>query len=107
MKTFRILSVLFILTATSIALTPKDALAQDEDELTEEVVVVGTRGEGRNPLDSAVPVDVITAEQIAEVYSFGGELGEVLQALSPSFNFPRQSNSGLGDHDCRYRRRTS
>jgi iron complex outermembrane receptor protein len=98
MKTFRILSVLFILTATSIALTPKDALAQDEDEFTEEVVVVGTRGEGRNPLDSAVPVDVITAEQIAEVYSFGGELGEVLQALSPSFNFPRQSNSGLGDH---------
>jgi hypothetical protein len=25
-------------------------------------------------------------------------LGELLQALAPSFSFPRQSNSGLGDH---------
>jgi iron complex outermembrane receptor protein len=64
----------------------------------EEIVVVGTRGESRRALDSPVPVDVISAEDIEKVQSFGGELGELLQALAPSFNVPRQSNSGLGDH---------
>jgi iron complex outermembrane receptor protein len=74
------------------------AVAQTSQEITEEVVVVGTRGEARSPLDSAVPIDVISADDIAAAHSFGGELGELLQALSPSFNFPRQSNSGAGDH---------
>ncbi len=74
------------------------AFAIAQDDVTEEVVVVGTRGDARDPLDSAVPIDVIGADEIAEVHSFGGELGELLQALSPSFNFPRQSNSGVGDH---------
>ncbi len=74
------------------------ALAQDAEAPTEEVVVIGTRGDARNPLESAVPIDVIGADEIASAHSFGGELGELLQALAPSFNFPRQSNSGLGDH---------
>jgi hypothetical protein len=56
--------------------------------VTEEVVVVGTRGDARSPLDSIVPVDVITADDIAAAHSFGGNLGELLQALAPSFNFP-------------------
>ena len=74
------------------------APAQAQDEETEEIVVVGTRGEGRDPLESVVPVDLISADEIASAHSFGGELGELLQALAPSFSFPRQSNSGLGDH---------
>lgn len=74
------------------------ALAQDQEDVTEEVVVVGKRGEARNPLESAVPVDVISIDDIASTQSFGGELGELLQALAPSFNIPRQSNSGAGDH---------
>ncbi len=73
-------------------------LAQDADAVWDEIVVVGTRGESRRALDSPVPVDVISAEDIDKVQSFGGELGELLQALAPSFNVPRQSNSGLGDH---------
>ncbi|MCP4302567.1 MAG: TonB-dependent receptor [Gammaproteobacteria bacterium] len=59
---------------------------------------MGTRGEARDPLASAVPVDLISADDIAAAHSLGGELGELLQALAPSFNFPRQSNSGAGDH---------
>lgn len=74
------------------------APAQDQEDVTEEVVVVGTRGDARNPLDSAVPVDVINVDDIASTHSLGGELGELLQALAPSFNIPRQSNSGAGDH---------
>ena len=72
--------------------------AQEAEDVQEEIVVVGTRGESRSALDSPVPVDVITADDIARVESLGGELGELLQALAPSFSFPRQSNSGAADH---------
>lgn len=64
----------------------------------EEIVVVGSRGEGRDPLESMVPVDVISAAEMQQVATLGGELGELLQALTPSFSFPRQSNSGSVDH---------
>ncbi len=77
---------------------PLSAQTEAEEELAEEIVVVGSRGDGRAALDSAVPIDVIGADEISQIASLGGELGEVLQALAPSFNFPRQSNSGLGDH---------
>ena len=72
--------------------------AQSVSAQVEEIVVVGARGEGRDPLESMVPVDVITAEDMQRVATLGGELGELLQALSPSFSFPRQSNSGSVDH---------
>ncbi len=74
------------------------ALAQQTDDEIEEVVVVGTRGEPRSALDSPVPVEVIGADEIRSVSALGGELGELLLAVSPSFNFPRQSNSGSADH---------
>ena len=64
----------------------------------EEIVVVGSRGTARMVMDSPVPVDVISAEEVAGVASLGGELGELLVAVAPSFNFPRQSNSGSADH---------
>ena len=85
-----------LIIASAVLLLNGSALAQEE--ITEEVVVVGSRGEARDPLATAVPVDLISAEDIAAAHSFGGELGELLQALAPSFSFPRQSNSGLGDH---------
>ena len=95
------LFVVFAATVSSFALGSSPVLAANEDNaqsVIEEVVIVGTRGSGRDPLESAVPVDVISAADIASAHSFGGELGELLQALAPSFNVPRQSNSGAGDH---------
>ena len=74
------------------------SLAQAADEVLEEVVIIGSRSAARDALDSAVPVDVITTEEIEMIASLGGELGALLQAVSPSFNFPRQSNSGSADH---------
>ncbi len=51
-----------------------------------EEVVVGSRAAGAEA-EKAVPVDVITQEQIASTgYS---ETTQVIQALAPSFNFPR------------------
>lgn len=98
MKRTNELEVLSIGIFSVMLLGSAAGLAQDQEEVTEEVVVVGTRGNARSPLESTVPVDVITADDIASAQSFGGELGELLQALAPSFNFPRQSNSGAGDH---------
>ena len=82
----------------TVLLTGGNVLAQQQEDVADEVVVVGTRGDARDPLATAVPVDLITAEDMAAAHSFGGELGDLLQALAPSFSFPRQSNSGLGDH---------
>lgn len=64
----------------------------------DEVIVTGTRTKGRTVLDSPVPVDVLSADDLASSGAVAGELGQALQALAPSFNFPRQSNSGGADH---------
>ncbi|MGH8446124.1 MAG: TonB-dependent receptor plug domain-containing protein [Solimonas sp.] len=73
------------------------AAAPDLDD-TAQVIVTGTRAKDRTVLDSAVPVDVLTARDLQAAGSLNGELGQALQVLLPSFNFPRQSNSGGADH---------
>ena len=62
------------------------------------VIVTGTRATDRTVLESTSPIDVLTAEDIRKAGVLNGELGTALQALLPSFNFPRQSNSGGADH---------
>jgi iron complex outermembrane receptor protein len=84
-------------------LGPAVAFAQDAPSDTaasslQEVVVTGTRAKDRTELNSPVPVDVLSAEDLQNTAAIGGELGQALQSLVPSFNFPRQSNSGGGDH---------
>ena len=56
------------------------------------VVGVGTRGQGRTVTDSPVPVDVVTEEEILETGE--SEVGRIIQALIPSFNF---SSSTISD----------
>ncbi|HEY0333756.1 MAG TPA: TonB-dependent receptor [Stenotrophomonas sp.] len=74
------------------------ALAQDATTTLDRVIVTGTRASDRTVLESTAPVDVLTAEDIRRAGVINGELGSALQALLPSFNFPRQSNSGGADH---------
>ncbi len=76
---------------------PVQAAPGEENQIVEEVVVVGTRGQPRSVFDSAVPIDVISADELESSASLGGEVGEILHNLSPSFHFPRQSNSGAAD----------
>ena len=71
---------------------PGDAVDLDK------VIVTGTRARDRTVLESTSPIDVLTAEDIRKAGVLNGELGSALQALLPSFNFPRQSNSGGADH---------
>ena len=54
--------------------------------LTSEIVVVGTRSEGREPLDSPVPVELVPGERLRNTGHV--ETGRALQMLAPSFNFP-------------------
>ncbi len=63
-----------------------------EDEPLEQVVVTGTRVANRSALDTAVPVDVVSAEQLSNVGV--AEVSQALAASLPSFNFPRP---GLAD----------
>lgn len=83
--------------AIALALSPALAQAQSPTHL-DMVIVTGTRAADRTVLESTSPVDVLSAEDIRKAGVINGELGSALQALLPSFNFPRQSNSGGADH---------
>ncbi len=63
----------------------------------EEIVTIGTRSQDRSVEDSPVPVDIISAADIARSPNIGGELGSLLQSAVPSFSMPRQSNSDQTD----------
>ena len=70
-----------------------EEIAEEPIQLQELVVVgVGTRSDGRTVVDSPVPVDVVTEEEILETGE--AELGRIIQALIPSFNF---SSSTISD----------
>lgn len=62
------------------------------------VLVTGTRAKDRTLADSQVPVDVLSRDEVLRAAGPDGTLAAALQALLPSFNFPRQSNSGGADH---------
>ena len=56
--------------------------------ILEEVVTIGTRREQRAAVDSAVPVDVFSLEEIESVNS--SDLVDVINTIVPSFNVSRQ-----------------
>ena len=64
------------------------ALAQDSAEAIEEVVVTGSRRAGRSATQSAVPVDVLTGEDIANQGT--SDVDDMLRNLLPSYNVTRQ-----------------
>ncbi len=64
----------------------------------EELIVTGTVAKDRTVLDSPVPIDLISADDLKRAGAVGDELGQAIAAIAPSFNFPRQSNSGSSDH---------
>jgi len=75
----------------SIAFAPGISVAQD-DELIEEIVTLGTRAPGRVSADLAVAVDTLSADDMAATGQT--EVGRMLQAIAPSFNF---SSSSISD----------
>ena len=73
--------------ATTPGATPQDAVPDEAPG--QEVIVTGSRVANRTVADSPVPVDVISSEALASNGS--GETATALNALVPSFNFPRPS----------------
>lgn len=80
------------ISAALISLSPAGSLAAEEVAMLEEVVVTGTRALGRSAEDLPVPVDVLTAQAMADTGET--EVGRMLQRLAPSFNF---SSSSISD----------
>jgi iron complex outermembrane receptor protein len=62
----------------------------------EELAVVGTRAAERTSTDAPVPVDVLSAAEIKQTGRT--ETAQIIQALAPSFNFPRATVSDGTDH---------
>ena len=82
----QLLAFLTTFTCVPIASLP-GTLAYAEDDI-EEVVVSGLRGKPRTATDSAVPVDVFSAETISAVsYT---DMDDIMQTLVPSYNISRQ-----------------
>ena len=89
------LSILLVgLLAADVAADQHESDAADEPIQLQELVVVGvgTRVEGRSVTDSPVPVDVVTEQEIIDTGH--SEVGRIIQALIPSFNF---SSSTISD----------
>ena len=70
------------------------ALAQDEEQLVEELVVVGSRRRDRSAADSPVPVDVIGGEDFRN--QGDTDMDSLLAALVPSYNVDQQPISDAG-----------
>jgi iron complex outermembrane receptor protein len=62
----------------------------------QELAVVGTRAAERTSTEAPVPVDVLTAAEIKQ--SGRTETAQIIQALAPSFNFPRATIADGTDH---------
>src|SRR5687768_1707868 len=76
----------------SVPTLSQEQSTQEDSGDIEQIVVTGTRVANRSALETAVPVDVVSGEQLQNL-----GVTEVSQALSvsiPSFNFPRP---GLND----------
>ena len=79
-------------TITAGSTTTHDFVLGKAVTALEAVTTLGTRGEQRTVLDAPVPIDVLPA---LEIRSTGRtETAQMMQALAPSFNFPRTT---LGD----------
>lgn len=78
--------------AAALVVLPQSNYALAEEPTLEEIVVTGTRAPGRSAEDLPVPVDVLTAQDLENTGQT--ELGRMIQAIAPSFNF---SSSAISD----------
>ena len=70
------------------------ALAQDEEQMVEELVVVGSRRRDRSAADSPVPVDVIGGDDFRN--HGDTDMDSLLASLVPSYNVDQQPISDAG-----------
>lgn len=88
--TLRLIMLSTVSAVTLLGVAP--ALAAENAATVDEVIVTGTRAANRTALNTAVPVDVISAADLTR--SGVTEINQALSVSLPSFNFPRP---GLAD----------
>jgi iron complex outermembrane receptor protein len=81
----------------ALLVLPSFAAASTSSAELETIYVIGSLASDRTVLDTPVPVDVLTAAELRATGAVAAETGQALSVLAPSFNFPRQSNSGTSD----------
>ena len=69
-------------------------LAQDEEQMVEELIVVGSRRRDRSAADSPVPVDVIGGDDFRN--HGDSDMDSLLASLVPSYNVDQQPISDAG-----------
>src|SRR5690606_15859412 len=93
MRTSHPLTLLALTTALATTCWAAPAAAQDagasEEDADSLIIVTGTRRTDRTIADSSVPIDVISADSLAN--SGTTETNRLLNQLVPSFNFPQPS----------------
>jgi iron complex outermembrane recepter protein len=94
-KTILSASVLFFLGTYAFGQeTEKDSV---KTNTVEEVVVLGSRAGARSKTDSPVPVDVFNIKESSVVLP-QSSIGQILNAIAPSFTSTIQTNSDGTDH---------
>ncbi len=88
------LGISLALSSYNVAVAAEQSVSA-EDENIEKISVLGSRVSSRTITDSAVPVDIITSDDLTK--SGFTELGQSLQASAPSFNFSRTQVSDGSD----------
>ncbi|HUQ84236.1 MAG TPA: TonB-dependent receptor [Gemmatimonadaceae bacterium] len=100
-RTVRAQVIGFTPTSIDVTVTANGTVTQDLTLIRSAVqlsavdVVVGSRASHKAADEIAVPVDIIPAEVIAQQGT--SELSSILQSVSPSVNFPRQSVTDADD----------
>ena len=89
--------LLFVAVSAATLLSGAAAVAAETAVDVEELVVTGTRTEGRSRLDTLAPVAVITAEALTRQGS-STELAQALANLTPALDFPRPAITDGTDH---------
>jgi len=84
------------LSVTTVPVFQSHAAAAVEDESVERIIVTGSRRNDRTVSESIVPVDVLSAEDMAKTGQL--EVSQVLSNLVPSFNYPNATIADGTDH---------
>jgi iron complex outermembrane recepter protein len=95
---------IFLLTTAAIGLCANPAYAQsapqqaasEAPQVTEEILVVGSRGKPRTDVERPVPVDVVSAAELATTGQT--DLGQQVQFTSPSFNSNKNGVNGATNY---------
>ncbi|MDW9382687.1 TonB-dependent receptor plug domain-containing protein [Chryseobacterium sp. JV558] len=99
-KTILSASVLFFLGVYTYG-QEKDSIKTNKDSIktnnVEEVVVLGSRAGARSKTDSPVPVDVFNVKESSLILP-QTNIGQILNAVAPSFTSTVQTNSDGTDH---------